>query len=201
MLYEGTHMSDLPRDPSVPATFLYKEQVAEQFRTSRVTLNKRIKEGKVSVKEDANGKAFFDPAELERVFVRRKIVPVSGDKLKTLDETAKEIYEKAKLETLAVETERDDLQKKLKQVTQLHENAEAENSKAQKDIAYLQQNLNLIEDHSKKLSEAKDATSNLLANQLEEAKAEAKEARDTAKKATDDLLAEKSKGFFKKLFS
>ena len=159
-------MSDLPRDPSIPATFLYKEQVAEQFRTSRVTLNKRIKEGKVSVKEDANGKAFFDPMELERVFVRRKIVPVSGDKLKTLDEAS-----------------------------------QAKNVAAQKDIANLQQKVNLIEDHSKKLSEAKDATSNLLANQLEEAKAEAKEARNTAKKATDDLLAEKSKGFFKKLFS
>ena len=194
-------MSDLPRDPSVPATFLYKEQVAEQFRTSRVTLNKRIKEGKVSVKEDANGKAFFDPAELERVFVRRKIVPVSGDKLKTLDETAKETLDETAVETLEVGRERDELQKKLAQLTELHEASQAKNVDAQKDIANLQQKVNLIEDHSKKLSEAKDATSNLLANQLEEAKAEAKEARNTAKKATDDLLAEKSKGFFKKLFS
>ena len=122
-------MSGSPLNSSIPATFIYKEQVSKQFRTSRVTLNKKIKEGKVSVTEDANGKAFFDPVELDRVFVRRKIVPVSGEKLKALDKEAKEIYEKAKLETLAVETERDDLQKQLEQMTQLHEKAGAKTAK------------------------------------------------------------------------
>jgi len=53
------------------------------------------------------------------------------------------------------------------------------------------------------LNDAKDAakhTETLLTQQLEKAESDAKEARDTAKKATEDLLAEKSKGFFKKLF-
>jgi len=68
-----------------------------------------------------------------------------------------------------------------------------------------------IEDQTTKLGVAKDDaltiakdaakhTETLLTQQLEKAESDAKEARDTAKKATEDLLAEKSKGFFKKLF-
>lgn len=177
------HLKDVSKKDDIEryGNWISKAKAAKSAGLARPTLDEWIRSGIVprsAIREEVKGKKTFYKLDGDEV--------IRIAKSRIADRPAEKIKQQKNWEENLVSKNR---------------RLEARQTELREQIESLSAGYKQLEDSTKREVAAVRVTENLLREQLQKAEAEAKEARAAAAKATYELIAEKDRGFFKRLFN